>query len=234
MHKGRCDSSQPLLLQAKAKKPVCRTNFQVVHNLMREVLRHRAAAAGGLAAQTIFYWLLSISFPNGIDVWDRLCKHFEPCRSYDFCICHLTFFWSLNNHILWKEKTEIHFLFFWGQRSRRKEAGPWKRGHRLWRTGLHKNTWEQEWCQNQLSLHHVHETVTEVLTQLLLDGLEQAEITVKLLQEQVELPLRVCIPSFVLKLIPKQSLDVCSKRCRRCCATGPIFFWAYSSSLLLP
>ena len=47
----------------------------------------------------------------------------------------------------------------------------------------------------------VHETVTEVPTQLLLDGLEQAEITVKLLQEQVELPLCVYIHihSFELK-----------------------------------
>ena len=36
---------------------------------------------------------------------------------------------------------------------------------------------------------HVHETVTEVLKHLLLDGLEQVEITVKLLQEQVELNL---------------------------------------------
>ena len=45
----------------------------------------------------------------------------------------------------------------------------------------------------------VHETVTQVLrwyfkkTQRLLNGLEQAEITVKALQEQVELPLCVYI-----------------------------------------
>ena len=41
--------------------------------------RHRAAAAGGVAAQAknILSDLVAISFPDRVDVWDRLYKHCE-------------------------------------------------------------------------------------------------------------------------------------------------------------
>lgn len=32
-----------------------------------------------------FFPLVAISFPDRIDVWDRLCEHLEPCRTHDLC-----------------------------------------------------------------------------------------------------------------------------------------------------